>query len=71
MVLGSAAVGAATLTGTAHAAEAHKKIHEAIAALREAREYLEHASHNFGGHRKEAIESINTSIDRLKVCLKY
>ena len=71
MVLGGAAVGTSTLTKTAHAAGSHKKIHEAITALREAREYLEHASHNFGGHRKDAIEHINGAIQHLKRCLDY
>jgi hypothetical protein len=69
MVLGGAAVGASTLTGTAHAAGSHKKIHEAITALREAREYLERAGHDFGGHKKDAIEHINGAIHHLKLCL--
>ena len=71
MVLGGAAVGAATLTETAHAGEPHKKIHSAISALKEAREYLENAKHDFGGHKKDAIEHINGAIHHLKLCLKY
>jgi hypothetical protein len=71
MVLGGTAVGAATLTGTAQAAGSHKKLHEAIAALREAREYLEHAGHNFGGHKVEAIEHVDKAIHHLRLCVKY
>jgi hypothetical protein len=71
MVLGSAAAGAATLTGTAQAGGSHKKIHEAISALQAARDYLEHAGHDFGGHRVDAIEHIDGAIHHLKLCLKY
>ncbi len=71
MVVGGAAVGAATLTGTAHAANSHRKIHEAISAIKEAHDYLEHAGHNFGGHRAEAMESCNHAIHHLQACLKY
>jgi hypothetical protein len=71
MVLGGTAVGAATMTGTAQAANPHPKIHAAISALQEARVYLNNASHNFGGHKKDALEHISSAIHQLKACLKY
>jgi hypothetical protein len=53
------------------AAEPHPEIRDAIAALRRAKEHLEHAAHDFGGHRVEAIHSIDESIHQLEICLKY
>jgi outer membrane murein-binding lipoprotein Lpp len=70
MVLGSAAVGTATLSGTAQAGS-HPKIASAIAALEEAREYLRQAKHTFGGNKKDAIAHLGRAIDSLKTCMKY
>ena len=50
---------------------AHHHIREAIASLRDAREDLEHASHDFGGHRAEAVGAIDRAVEQLKVCLQY
>ena len=55
----------------AAAAEKHHHIHEAIDALRAARADLMAASHDFGGHREEAVRSIDASIHQLEVCLQY
>jgi hypothetical protein len=55
----------------AAAAEQHHHIHEAIDALRAARADLMAASHDFGGHREEAVRSIDASIHQLEVCLQY
>jgi Spy/CpxP family protein refolding chaperone len=49
----------------------HPEIHEAIAALRHAREHLEHARHDFGGHRAEAIRATDEAIHQLEICLKF
>ncbi len=51
--------------------EGHPEIREAIGALRRAKEHLEHAAHDFGGHRVEAIKAIDESIKQLQDCLKY
>ena len=51
--------------------EKHPKIREALAALRSAREDLEHAAHDFGGHRVDAMHSIDEAIKQLEICLKY
>ncbi len=53
------------------AAEPHPEIHEAIASLRRAREHLQHAKHDFGGHREEALRATDEAIHQLEVCLQY
>jgi hypothetical protein len=70
--------GTATLTANAHPSvtaapspEPHPEIHDAIEALRRARAHLEHASHDFGGHRAEAIRATDEAIHQLEICLKY
>ncbi len=59
----------ATLAATPK--EPHPQIREALAALRRAKEHMEHAAHDFGGHRVEAIEATNRAIQQLDLCLKY
>jgi hypothetical protein len=51
--------------------EKHPQIHDAIASLRNAKAHLEHASHDFGGHRVEAIRATDEAIRQLEICLKY
>ena len=67
------AVTAASLSATANPApaEQHPQIRDAIAALRNARAHLEHAAHDFGGHRVEAIKATDEAIRQLEICLKY
>lgn len=60
-----------TATAAAAAAEEHPEIHEAISALRRAREHLQHARHDFGGHREEALRATDEAIHQLEVCLQY
>jgi hypothetical protein len=64
---------AAPLPAAAPAAlpEPHPEIREAIASLRMAKNHLEHAAHDFGGHRVEAIKAIDESLHQLQDCLKY
>jgi hypothetical protein len=52
-------------------AEPHPEIREALGALRRAKDHMEHAAHDFGGHRVEAIEATNQAIKQLEICLKY
>jgi len=49
----------------------HPEIERALAALHDAREHLEHAAHDFGGHRVDAIKSIDEADRQLRVCLQY
>src|SRR5208282_5007663 len=58
-------------TSAAPAAEPHPEIHDAIASLRRAKEHMEHAAHDFGGHRVEAIKATDEAIRQLEICLKY
>jgi hypothetical protein len=55
----------------ASAAEPHPEIREAIAALRRAKEHMEHAAHDFGGHRVEALKATDVAIRQLEECLRY
>jgi hypothetical protein len=56
---------------TADPAEAHPQIREALGALRNAKEHLEHAAHDFGGHRVDALHATDAAIRQLEICLKY
>jgi hypothetical protein len=51
--------------------EPHPEIREAIASLRRAKEHMEHAAHDFGGHRVEAIRATDEAIHQLETCLKF
>jgi hypothetical protein len=60
-----------TAAAPAPAPEKHHHIREAIDALRAARADLMAASHDFGGHREEAVHQIDASIHQLEICLQY
>ncbi len=53
------------------APEPHPEIRAAMNSLRHAREHLEHAAHDFGGHRVAAVGSIDHALEQLEICLKY
>jgi hypothetical protein len=53
------------------AAEPHPEIREAIASLRRARMHLDHAAHDFGGHRVDALRATDEAIHQLQICLQY
>jgi len=65
------AASALPATPAATPAERHPEIREALGALRRAKEHMEHAAHDFGGHRVEAIEATNRAIQQLELCLKF
>jgi hypothetical protein len=72
LILGGLALGVGALTGVAEAGpRKHAPIHAAINELKNAREYLQAASHNFGGHRAKAIGKIDVAVEELRVCLNY
>lgn len=58
-------------TPAATPAEPHPQIREALGALRRAKEHMEHAAHDFGGHRVEALKATDEAIRQLEVCLKF
>jgi hypothetical protein len=49
----------------------HPQIVAAISALQEARDHLDRASHNFGGHREEALKAVDEAIGQLQICMQY
>jgi hypothetical protein len=51
--------------------EPHPEIRAAINSLRNAKNHLEHADHDFGGHRVEAIAAVDHALEQLNVCLKF
>ena len=68
---GALAVGAGLLGSTADAQERHPAIRNAIDALQAARADLMSARHDFGGHRRAAIESIDRAIEQLRIAMQY
>lgn len=52
-------------TEAASGFERHPKIHQAIDALERAKTDLQNASHDYHGHREDAVESINRALDQL------
>jgi hypothetical protein len=66
----AAAANAAAALPTA-APERHPEIREAIESLRRAKEHMEHAAHDFGGHRVEAIRATDGAIHQLEECLRF
>lgn len=51
--------------------EPHPEINAAIRALDRAKLHLQHAAHDFGGHRVEAIRAIDAALVQLKLALEY
>ncbi len=49
----------------------HPEIEAAINSLHHAKDHLEHANHDFGGHRVDAIHAVDEAIHQLEICLKY
>jgi hypothetical protein len=57
--------------GAASRRERHPEIRKAIAALERAKYDLQHASHDFGGHRADALAATDKAIDQLKLALQF
>ena len=51
--------------------ERHPEIERAIAALERAKGYLQHAAHDFGGHRVEALAAVDKALEQLRLALQY
>jgi hypothetical protein len=62
---------AASTAALAEGGERHPNIRRAIEALRAARNDLEHADHDFGGHRVEAMRAVDRAIEQLQVALRF
>ena len=59
------------LSSPSPAAGRHPQIEAALEALHNAKEHLEHAAHDFGGHRVDAIRAIDEAERQLRICLQY
>jgi hypothetical protein len=51
--------------------ERHPEIRKAITALERARYDLQHAAHDFGGHRADALAATDKAIEQLRLALNY
>jgi hypothetical protein len=49
----------------------HPEIEAALASLQHAKQHLQEAAHDFGGHRVDAIRAIDEADRQLRVCLQY
>jgi hypothetical protein len=49
----------------------HPHIHHAIHEVKEAVHEMKKASHNYGGHRKQAVHDCEAAIKQLHLCLKH
>ena len=71
LLAGVTIAGVTTVTSIAEAEERHPEIHRAIAALQRAKEYMEHAAHDFGGHRAAALEDCEHAVRQLQLALQF
>jgi hypothetical protein len=72
LALGAAALAgvvAIPMTGSTASAEEYrwKRIHVAIEALKSAKEEIESTGHEWGGHKREAMEAIEHAIHHLEI----
>lgn len=51
--------------------EPHPQINAAIRALEAAKDHLQRAAHDFGGHRVKAIRAVDAALVQLRLALKY
>jgi len=68
------AVPAPAATETAKPAkhhEHHSDLHKAMRKLKDAREDLQKAAKDFGGHKMKAIEAIDKAIEELKAAMEF
>jgi len=51
--------------------EPHPAIRAAIRSLEAAKRDLQHAAHDFGGHRAAALAAVDAAISQLRIALQY
>ena len=49
----------------------HPQIEDALRALGAAKQHLQEAAHDFGGHRVDAIRAIDEADHQLRICMQY
>jgi Skp family chaperone for outer membrane proteins len=64
----TAAVAPASPTVIAPVPPPHPRVHEAIEAMRMARDHMQHAEGEFHGHRAKAIEHLDAAIHEAEEC---
>ena len=64
----AAAAAPATPAAAAVPPEHHPEIVAALEAMRNAKEHLEHAAHDFGGHRVKSLEHLQRAIEEAEIC---
>ena len=64
-------VALAQLAVEAEAAERHPAIRSAIRALEKAKDDLQRADHDFGGHRADALAECDRAIAQLRLALQF
>lgn len=62
---------AAAPAAAAPVPEPHPEIRDALEALRKAKFHMEHAAHDFGGHRVEALKATDEAIRQLQICMQF
>lgn len=61
----------ATVTSPAPVPPHHPEIDDAMRLLNQAQDHLNHAAHNFGGHRAAAMEHIGKAMEELHRAIEY
>jgi hypothetical protein len=51
--------------------ERHPELRRAITSLERAKYALQHANHDFGGHRADALAATDKAIEQLRIAIQY
>jgi hypothetical protein len=71
LVLGCVLCGGAWTLSAQNEAAMHPRIAKAIAAIKDAKAYMEAAPHDFGGHKADALRASDEAIRQLNLALAY
>lgn len=61
----------AAVTTPAPVPPRHPEIDDAMRLLNQAQDHLNHAAHDFGGHRTAAMDHISKALDELHKAIEY
>jgi hypothetical protein len=65
-----AAAAAAVPAAAAATPEPHPEIQAALEAMHNAKDHLQHAAHDFHGHRVKSIEHLDQAIHEAEICMQ-
>lgn len=68
---GPAAVKTPAVTAPVPVPPRHPEIDDAMRLLNQAQDHLNHAAHDFGGHRTAAMDHIGKALDELHKAIEY